>query len=85
MLFDKIPLPIWSVTVSYRAFTLDETVMTESEATRMLRRKIMTKLSTEPLISYREEVTLGEGEVVLKVTYRAIEDIAKECPLFDLP
>lgn len=85
MLFGKIPLPLWFVTVSYREFALDEITLTEKEAIRLCREKIMAELSGSPLVSYREDVYIQEDHVTLTVTYRCIEDIADEQPLFDLP
>ena len=85
MLFGKIPLPLWFVTVSYREFTLDEITLTEKEAIRLCREKIMAELSGSPLVSYREDAHCQEDHVTLTVTYRCIEDIADEQPLFDLP
>lgn len=85
MLFERIPLPIWFVTVSYYEFSLTEQPLSVKEATRLAREEILATLSTTPLVSYRETLTVGEGFVTLTVTYRAIEDIAKEYPLFTLP
>ena len=85
MLFGKIPLPLWFVTVSYRAFSLEEQLLTEAEATRLCREKIMEKISALPLVSYRESIALEKDCVTLTVIYRAIEDVAEERPLFDLP
>ena len=85
MLFDRIPLPLWIVTTSYREFTPKEVTLTEEEAIRLAREKILAGLSDKPLVSYKESVTQEDGAVILTVTYRCIEDIAKEYPLFDLP
>ena len=85
MLFGRIPLPLWLITVSYREFTLDEILLDEQEAIRVARQKILKSLSSKPLVSYKEDVTLGEDSVTLSVIYQCIEDIALEYPLFDLP
>ncbi|MBQ7365499.1 MAG: sporulation protein YqfD [Clostridia bacterium] len=85
MLFGTVPLPLWYVTVSYREFSLLEIPLTEEETIRLCREEILSALSEKPLISYREEIVTQEESVTLSVTYRCIEDIAEERPLFDLP
>lgn len=85
MLFGKVPLPLWIKTVSYREFTPVETALSEEEAIRLARETLLTALSDEPLVSYREALSVGDDSLTLTVIYRAIEDIAEEYPLFDLP
>lgn len=85
MLFGKVPLPLWIKTVSYREFVPAFVPLSEEEAIRLAREKILTGLADTPLVSYREEITKTDDSVTLTVIYRAIEDIAKEYPLFDLP
>jgi len=85
MLFGRVPLPLWIKTVSYREFIPVEVPLSEEEAIRLAREKILTGLADTPLVSYREDITKTDDSVTLTVIYRAIEDIAKEYPLFDLP
>ena len=85
MLFGTVPLPLWIKTVSYREFVPVEITLSEEEAIRSAREKLLTAVSDKPLVSYRESVTREGEAVILTVIYRAIEDIAKEYPLFDLP
>ncbi len=85
MLFGKVPLPIWIKVVSYREFVPVEIALSEEEAIRLAREKILIGLSEEPLVSYQENITTDGDSVTLTVIYRAIEDIAQEYLLFDLP
>ena len=85
MLFGKIPLPLFILTVSYREFEPLEISLTKEEAILLAREKLLARLSEEMLISYKESAVSTKGAVTLTVIYRVIEDIAKEYPLFDLP
>ena len=85
MLFGEIPLPMWFVTIRYREFALKEIRMTENETVRLAREEILSAISSKPLVSYRETVTWEGDSVTLTVTYRCVEDITEEYPLFDLP
>ncbi len=85
MLFGKIPLPLWYRRVTYREFTLAESALSQERAIALCRKEILSSLSDTPLLSYTEEIAFDGERITLTARYRAIEDIAEECPLFTMP
>lgn len=84
MLFGAIPLPIWIIRVEYRPFTMEEVSLSEEEATALALADAYRQIEGE-LVSAEERVFLENGVVTVMLRYRAVEDIAKDLPLFDTP
>ncbi len=85
MLFGVIPLPIWTVRVTYHAFTLEERRLAEEEAKRLAEEEAFKRLSEGELVSFEEEYSFDGEKVTVTLCYRIVEDIAYGLPLFETP
>lgn len=83
MLFGRIALPLWVITVEYHEFEYEERSLSTEQAIDRVTEEVMRSLSQSELISRQLTVTCEQERVVAVCMYRAVEDIAKELYLFE--
>ena len=85
MLFGKIPLPIWTVRVEYRAFEWESVTLSEEEAKAAALSEAWRQVAEGELVSVEESYSFDGKTARVTLRYRVIEDIAKTLTLFETP